>query len=140
MSEGAEKIESSQEISVPELIRRQDKQLDEIRSELKDVAKITHENALQVKNLAEVTQKNAQGMNELVVVLTESSVESKHTRADVIKLEQKFEQYKKTADAERETLKDSINEKKSNQKLIIILYTAIVSSIMTAAGWIIGRS
>lgn len=118
--------ENVRELTVPLLIERQDKQFKEIRDEMKSLVSATHENALSIK--------------ELVGALSESSVESRHTRSDVLKLEDKFNDYVKTNDEEVDTLKTKIEEKRSAQKLLLTIGGAILSSIFAISGWLFGKS
>ena len=124
---------NANELSVEALIIRQDRQSErqemqfaEVRKDLKEVAQFTKENAL--------------AMKDLTVVLTESSVESRHVRMDQAKLELRFEEYVRTNDIKVDAVDNKVSAKLSNQKLIIVIGAAILSSIFSVIGWLIGKS
>lgn len=114
------------------LLDRQDRQFSEVRKEIRDLAAISKENAL--------------GMKDLMIVLTESATESRHTRNDVVRLQDRLtlhERESREKNAEQDEAIDantiSINEKKANQRLILTVYSAILSGMFAFFGWMIGK-
>lgn len=124
---------SVNEVSVESLLERQDKQAErqdmqfqEVRSEIKELAS---------------------SMKDLVNALTKQSSESRHTRSDVDRLEanvkadnERLEQRLKDIEDEQDVQGELLREKRANQKLIITIYTTILASIFTFAGWLFGKS
>ncbi len=105
-----------------DLAKRQDAQFSEIKSELKELAGITKGNALD--------------MRDLISALKESSIESRHTREHVDSLEAKVKEIEIEQDAQGNLLR----EKRSNQKLILTIYSTILAAIFTFFGWLFGKS
>jgi len=124
---------SVNEVSVESLLERQDKQAErqdiqfqEVRSEIKELAS---------------------SMKDLVNALTRQSSESRHTRSDVDRLEstvkdntERLEQRLKDIEDEQDVQGELLREKKSNQKLIIVIYSTILASLFTMIGWLIGKA
>lgn len=100
---------------------RQDQQFSEIRQELRDLTKITKENALMHK--------------DLLVVLNESSMESRHTRKDLERIEVRV----KDLEDGQELHGAQLTEKKANQKLIVLIYSTILAGMFTFFGWLFGK-
>jgi predicted nuclease with TOPRIM domain len=113
------------------------KQFKEIRQEFKEEFK---ENRQEIRELTKLTHENALSIKELVGALSESSLESRYTRNDVKGLADRFDKFADETDDRVEILEVASAEKKANQKLIIAIYSAILASIFTFGGWLFGKS
>ena len=100
---------------------RQERQLTEIRSEIRELAKLSKENAVEMK--------------ELIGVLRESEVESRHTRIEVEEIKERV----KDCEDDQEEVKSLLLKKTTNQKLIITICGTILASMFTFFGWMIGK-
>lgn len=113
------------------------RQFKEIRLEFKEEFK---ENRAEIRELTKLSHENALSIKELVGALSESSLESRYTRNDVKGLAERFDKFADETDEKIELLEVANAEKKANQKLIITIYTTILASIFTFAGWLFGKS
>lgn len=112
------------------------RQFKEIRREFKDEFQ---ENRKELRELTKLTHENALSIKELVGALSESSLESRYTRNDVKGLADRFEVFAKETDARIELVEAAAVEKKSNQKLIVTIYSAILAGVFTTIGWLISK-